>query len=295
MDATVTDTLKNDVITKLRSQYLELAAREGDWAAKYGVNHLAVVNLRNQMGELKKSIRQELQRVAETYKSDLQISIQREKSVQHQLDQAIAQSQVTGQADIALRELVSNAQTYQALYDNFLQRYMESVQQQSFPVTETRVISAASRPLSASHPRKLLVLALSTALGLMLGAGAAGWRELADRVFRTSKQVEAILQSDCIALVPIVSSVKKPNEAGSSGQKTKTNDLKTLANQQHVAIPPGMISAVVDLPLSALAEAIRSIKVAIDLVLSPRGEKLSALRRRCQTRANPVSPLPWQG
>ena len=42
--ATVTDSLKNDVITKLRSQYLDLSAREADWANRYGsIDHLAVV------------------------------------------------------------------------------------------------------------------------------------------------------------------------------------------------------------------------------------------------------------
>ena len=148
--ATVTDTLKNDVITKLRSQYLELSAREADWAARYGVNHLAVVNLRNQMREIQNSVRNELQRIAETYKSDVEIAQQREESVQKQLDQSVSQSQVASQAQVALRELESNAQTYRALYDNFLQRYMESVQQQSFPITDARVISAATRPLSKS-------------------------------------------------------------------------------------------------------------------------------------------------
>ena len=115
---------------------------------RYGANHLAVVNVRNQMRELQNSIRDELQRIAETYKSDLEIAKQNEDSVQKQLNHAVAQSQVTNQAQVALRELESNAQTYRALYDNFLQRYMESVQQQSFPITEARVITAATRPLS---------------------------------------------------------------------------------------------------------------------------------------------------
>jgi len=54
--ATVTDTLKNEVVSKLRSQYLELAAREADWSAKYGRDHIAVVNLRNQLPEIRNSI-----------------------------------------------------------------------------------------------------------------------------------------------------------------------------------------------------------------------------------------------
>ena len=146
-----------------------MAARQADWAARYGADHLAVVNLRNQMREIQNSIRNELQRIAETYKSDFEIATQHEQSVRKQLSDAVAQSQVTSQAQVSLRDLESNAQTYRALYDNFLQRYMETVQQQSFPVTEARVITAATRPLLKSSPKTLLVLGLATLVGLGVG------------------------------------------------------------------------------------------------------------------------------
>jgi polysaccharide biosynthesis transport protein len=214
--ATVADTLKNEVITKLRTQYLEMAAREGDWAKRYGNDHLAVVNLRNQMRELQNSIRNELQRIAETYKSDLEIATQHEQSLRKQLSETVAQSQVTNQAQVSLRDLVSKAQTYRALYDNFLQRYMESVQQQSFPVTEARVITAATRPLSKSSPKLLLVLGLATLVGGLIGFIAAAWRDLSDRVFRTVDQVEQILQTDCIALVPFL----KKDQTQNKGART---------------------------------------------------------------------------
>ena len=93
--ATVADTLKNEVITKLRSKYLELAQREADWTPRYGANHLAVVNVRNQMHEIQNSIRDELQRIAEGYKSDLKISAQHEESVQKQLAQAVTHRRST--------------------------------------------------------------------------------------------------------------------------------------------------------------------------------------------------------
>ena len=105
VDATVADTLKSEVVTKLRSQYLELAAREADWSAKYGHDHLAAVNLRNQMREIRNSIFEELKRLGETYKSDYEIAKQREEGVQKELAQAVSQSQTTDAAQVALREL----------------------------------------------------------------------------------------------------------------------------------------------------------------------------------------------
>jgi polysaccharide biosynthesis transport protein len=274
--ATVADTLKNDVITKLRSQYLELSAREADWAVRYGTSHLAVVNLRNQMREIQNSIRNELQRIAETYKSDFEISRQHEESVQRQLNQAVSQSQVTNEAQVALRELESNAQTYRALYDNFLQRYMESVQQQSFPITDARVISAATRPLFKSHPRSTLVLGVAMMLGLAFGIAAGAWRDLLDRVFRTAKQVETLLQTDCIALVPAVKETSKDDKVAEPARELEIvkGQKPVDVRAQTIAFAPGVLSTIVESPFSAFAEAIRSIKVAIDLSPSAKGAKI---------------------
>lgn len=269
VDATVADSLNSTVISSLRTQYLTLAARYEDWVPRYGINHLAVVNLRNQMQEIQDSIRNELQRIAETYKSDLEIAKQREDSVQKQLDQAVSRSQVTNEAQVALRELESNAESYQALYDNFLQRYMESVQQQSFPITDARVISWATRPLSKSHPRTPLVLAMATMLGLALGIAAGAWREFADRVFRTRNQVETLLQTDCIALIPALK--KAGSKIAAKGRKTRAaGDIQASEKGQQTIVPaPGMFTEIVESPFSVFTEAIRSIKVAIDL--SPVG------------------------
>lgn len=263
VDATVADTLNNPVISNLREQYLTLSARYEDWVPRYGADHLAVVNVHNQMIEIQNSIRNELQRIAETYKSDFEIAKQREDSIQNQLNQAVSQSQVANQAQVVLRQLQTNAESYQALYDNFLQRYMESVQQESFPITDARVISAATRPLFKSHPKTSIVLALATVVGLALGISAGAWREFGDRVFRTRNQIESRLQSDCIALVPVVDPGKK-GSVPSTGQKNVHEPQSPNADLQTITIEPGLFSMIVASPFSAFAESIRSIKVAID-------------------------------
>jgi len=69
--ATVSETMANPVITKLRQTYLDYAAKQADWSNRYGPTHLAVVNLRNQMREIRRSITDELRRTDEVYNSDL--------------------------------------------------------------------------------------------------------------------------------------------------------------------------------------------------------------------------------
>jgi succinoglycan biosynthesis transport protein ExoP len=248
--ATVTDTLKNEVVSKLRSQYLELAARQADWSIRYGPDHLAVVNLRNQLREIRNSIFEELKRLGETYKSDYAIAKQREAGLQTELTQTVAASQATDAKSVTLRELQSTAQTYKTLYDNFLQRYMESVQQQSFPISEARLISSASRPLGKSHPRTKLILAAAALGGLIIGFGIGIARDLLDRVFRSSEQIENLLQTDCIALIPY-----------ESNEKTNGDDAETKSDQDVSVGSRGLANSLI----SRSSEAFRSLSVVSDL------------------------------
>jgi polysaccharide biosynthesis transport protein len=257
--ATVTDTLHNEVITKLRDKYLDYRAKEADWSRRFGSNHLAAVNMRNQMREIRNSILDELHRIAETYKSDHEIAKTREDSVQQSLADIVAESRVTNEAQITLRDLDSSAQTYRALYDNFLQRYMESVQQQSFPVTEARVITQATRPMRKSAPRSTLILAVALMGGMMLGVGIGFFREISDRVFRTSLQVEEHLQVNCLGMVPLVKTAPKSVSPARVAEVVGSGDARSIARDH------GVLWTVVDAPFSSFAEAIRGLKVAADL------------------------------
>ena len=215
--ATVADTLHNDVINKLRGQYLDNERRAADWAVKYGAGHLAVVGLRNQMAELRHNIFEELKRAAESYKNDYAIAKARGELIQDSLDHIITNSHKTDAARIALRNLESSAQTYRDVYDSFLQRYTESVQQQSSPVSELRLITHARPPLTKSWPKSLLVMAIAALGGLIFGAAIGMLRDVSDRVFRTTMQVGEHLQADCLAVIPLVSEVAEP----ASFQKAK--------------------------------------------------------------------------
>ncbi|MDD1519189.1 MULTISPECIES: polysaccharide biosynthesis tyrosine autokinase [Bradyrhizobium] len=264
-DANVGDALKNDTIVKLRGQYVDMASKESIWAMKYGADHLAAVNLRRQMAEIKKNIQDELKRIQESYKSDYDIAQTREDAIKSSLASVVSESQLTNQAQIQLRELESNAQSYQAMYDNFLQRYMESVQQQSFPITEARIISAATPPLAKSSPKSSIILIAALVAGLVLGFGAAIAREVTDNVFRTTRQVEETLGTSCIAMLPALRNAA-PLSSVPYKFARKTDDPQS-----------DLLRYVVDNPLSRFSEAIRSLKVAVDFNSIVRENRLLAV------------------
>jgi polysaccharide biosynthesis transport protein len=265
--ATVAEALQNPVIIQLRSQYLEFAQREALYSGRYGNNHLAVVNLRNRMQEARRSIVDEFKRIAEAYKSDYDIAKAREDSLEKSLAATVAGSQTTNKAQVELRQLESTAQTYRALYDNFQQRYTDSVQQQSLPMTEARVITRASPPSEKTSPRSFLILAAATVGGLGLGLGLAFLREISDRVFRTGNQVETLLKTENVAIVPMI----RP--------RAKAADVSTRAPTDPaaariIAPNPGILRYIIDSPLSPFAESIRAVKVSVDLSGAIKSNKI---------------------
>ena len=174
----------------------------------------------------------------------------------------MTESQATNQAQVLLRGLESSAQSYRTAYDNLLQRYTESIQQQSFPTTEARLISPATSPLEKSRPKTLRVLALALLGGIGCGVGLALLRELLDRVFRTNRQIQAALDAECLALVP---STQVPMiKAGPKAAPVSVGAGTDLVVSRIIAPNPSLLRYVVDSPFSSFAESIRAIKVSID-------------------------------
>ncbi len=246
-DPVVTDALSSPVITKLRQQFLEDQNKMSEWSVKYGPTHMAVQNLRSDMATIQQSIWDEISRIAESYKSEYQIAKSQEEAIDKRMSDVFQKSASTRQAQVHLQELETAATSYRNIYETFLSRFTQTVQQQSFPSTEARIVTDATPPRKPSSPKVGLTLALATVCGLAFGIMCGVAREQMDRQIHTRAQLEKLLGTTCLAVLPALS------------KKALTGKFR--------AAPEGaafrQISEVA--PFSATAEALRYIKVAIDL------------------------------
>src|SRR5262249_36286780 len=99
---------------------------------------------------IQRSFLDELKRLRETYISSLETVKQEEQSLEKRIADAVSRSQPINQAQITSLELESNAKNLRAMYDNFRQRYADSLQQQSFPISDARITARATLPLEKS-------------------------------------------------------------------------------------------------------------------------------------------------
>jgi succinoglycan biosynthesis transport protein ExoP len=274
-DETVSEAMNNPIITKLRTQYLDLVSREADWSVKYGKNHIAVATLRNQIRDIRRSIYDEMGRIEETYKSEYEIAKKAQDELEKSLTSLISQSQTTNQAQVTLFSLEAGAQSYRKIYESFLQRHTEAVQQQSFPISEARQVSPAS--VIKTGPQALKIWLATIFAGGALGVGFGAFREIRDRGFRTREQVQSVLALECLALVPLLAApVSKKLRLPRGSLPVAFGDQSP--GRQTMRPSSEILRSVLQSPSSPFAEAIRSIKLTLDLrVEEGAGKKVIGL------------------
>jgi succinoglycan biosynthesis transport protein ExoP len=243
-DAVVTDALDSDVISGLRRSYMDASKRESEIRESLGPGHEQAVRLRGEMEQYRRLMFEELGRISESYRSDLEMAQSREQALRGQVDSATGVSKLASTTQVQLRELQREADTYRGLYQKVLQRYQETTQQQSFPVTEARIISRALPPDKPSFPRKSLIIALAAVIGATLGAAIGAVREFRDGTVRTGDDVREMLGVEFLGYL-----ADKSGDAG----------WKPAAQLEQNAIRPYGPG----IPLLNL-EAMRAARIAID-------------------------------
>jgi succinoglycan biosynthesis transport protein ExoP len=263
---TVTETLNNSIINELRKKYLELTHREADWSARLGSNHGAVINVRRQIRETRDSLRDELGRIAEAYKSDYEIAKQRQASVERELAARVSAAKSADQAEIQLHVLENNARNLQMEYENVLQQDTKSSQQAAWPGQEARFVTRASAPVQERYQQPLFILLAAPFAGLALGFGLAFARDSLESSFRTPRQIASALQTTCLAGIP---RVKNRVHAKSSSTQSKRACQQEPRVLQHGT---SLCWYVANFPTSRLSEAVRAIKFAVDLRVAEKSK-----------------------
>jgi succinoglycan biosynthesis transport protein ExoP len=247
----------SDVLSKLRSEYLDIASKEVDSSTKFGPNNPAMISLRNQKAQLSSQILEATQRLKQSSKSDYEAAELRESELKNEFDSAVLLSQAANQAQVKLQELEASARAYQDLYNTFLSRYNAFLQQAVSPVARFSIITPATPPVEKDYKKVFKVAALFPIAGLALGLGIAMMREFfAGRVFRTSKSIHSHLRLACIGILPKVENAKRTRRLKHAQTGAPP---RTLARGDR-----GVSWTAVDYPMSRFSEGVRAIKFAID-------------------------------
>lgn len=204
-NAILADTTSDAQISGLRTQYVNLSRGEREIAGRLGPQHERAVALRRQMEGLQRLMLAEIERIAATYKAELEIVQAREKAMLAEFDRQAQDVKTSNDQQVALRELERRSEALKLQYNQLLQRYQESVQQQSFADRSARIVTEARPPSHRDGPSSLRQILFALVLGGAAGTGLALLREILDGTIRTTEQVRQGLGMSFVRLLPLVS------------------------------------------------------------------------------------------
>jgi capsular exopolysaccharide synthesis family protein len=154
----------------------------------------------------------------------------------------------------------SEQSAFRLTYDQFIRRYAETLQQESPPMAQAAMISAAVAPSGPVWPKGLLIFAMALVLGTLCGLGAALVRDLLDRAMRTRQQLESVVHASCLGMLPEFRVRRRDRKRRRSAEGS---------DQPHGAAPRMFYAAPQDsvaltAPLSQFAETLRSVRIAAE-------------------------------
>lgn len=193
------------LVQELRRQYLDARIRQARLIEEFGADHPQARELGSEMADLAQAIRAELAQAAEAARAEFNVAGSREQSLREELESATDTTD-RGVAVLGrLRQLEAISETYAQVYQDYLQRYEVTTQQQGFPIASVKVISAADVPKGATSPQKKMMLATGLFLGALIGISIGALRELRRQPMRTASDVGETLGLPCAGLLPRIS------------------------------------------------------------------------------------------
>lgn len=234
----IAEVTASPVIVSLRQNETDLLRQEAELSSLYGERHPRMVWLRNEKANLQQKINAEVERIILTLNNDVSVTSTRIAAIESQLGAVKTQNVSDQAAGVQLAQYERQAESTRALYETFLNRFKETREQLEIVQPDVRIVSMASPAIQPTTPGKKIFAAAGFVVSFGVGALLAIIFDRFDRGIRSARQIERRLGLHTLALVPQLERLKK--------------------NQKPYQY-------LMEKPLSAYAEAIRSIYTAVKL------------------------------
>jgi|GEM_PF-2078114 len=261
-----------DISVELRARldsYNDVQARLQRLLSTSGPNHPQVAGLQQTLITTAERLFVELQAKRAEAQSTLDVANARVEALQQSVQKASERNSDQAANFVRLRALQNEASTMSTIYQQTLTRSQEIEQQQSFPVSNVRILSYAQVPSAPSGPAVLRTALAATLLGVFIGMAIAALREWRERSLRTAADVTDYSDLRFLGHLPVLPTVRRARTEGAaseteaepvSNRVTGEETLPALSKARYPIIKTPV--PVLHYPNSVYAETLRHVRLA---------------------------------
>ena len=197
------EVLSSAGIRDLKVREAEVLSRQADLSTRYGTRHPQIVQVRREVDQVRAQIDREAERIVASLENQAEAERQRVSAAQRSLDSMRAQLARNNTAQVRLRDLQRNADASRTLYNGFLQRYKEALNQdEEFVTPDARIVSPATIPVFPSFPNQGMLITMGFLAAAAAGLATVVLLESLDRGISTAQEFERRTGVRCIASIP---------------------------------------------------------------------------------------------
>lgn len=271
-----TDVLSSPLIQKLREQEAEVRRQETEMATKYGELHPKMINMKAQYRDLQAKISEEAKKIIRGLSNEVDIARAKQNQLEKSLGEQEKRANVEMSDSVQLRQLQREADANRTMYEDFLNRFKQTSAQEQLQTPDSRIIARAYPPAQPSFPIVWLFIMAGIILGGFTGIALAYLIEYLDRGFRNAAQAEEGIGIPVIGLVPSLEGstdlspsnyvLEKPLSAYAESLRT----VRAAINFSNVDHPPKIVSVTSSVP----GEGKTTLCVSLARTLAKAGNKV---------------------
>jgi capsular exopolysaccharide synthesis family protein len=241
----------SSMLERLREKEVDLNTQYAQATTQFGSGYPKVVELNNQLKQVRMEIVAEETRVQHGVRDDYLAALQRENLLTTAFNQQKQEANQLNESAIEYSVLKRDAESNRQLYQDLLQRLKEAGVSAGLRSSNIRVVDIArtpTQPITPNVPRNLQVGLL---LGLACGIGLAFVLESLDTSIRSMEELSAISTLPALGTIPL--------QLSSNGYLRKR--LKTMSAETETSESPALVTHT--RPKSEAAEAYRALRTSI--------------------------------
>ena len=260
----IADVLDSHTVRMLKDNLVKATRREAELVTRYGDKHPELIKARAEVHDVEIKIDAEVDQILANYKSAYEVAANRERTLTQSLEKLKLAQTITNDVTVKLKDLEREAQSSKQVYEAFLTRYKNTVEQQTMQYGDSRITETATTPLNPASPKRKKIMLLGFAGGLGLALLLALALEMMQPGLARPEEFEAATKLTHLASIP------RLEDAGKAGKTAET----LRRNRLIVAEPEAQFS-----------EAIRALRHSLDRKAAGRKRRIIML----------TSALPHEG
>ena len=236
--------LDSPLIQRLREQETQIVRSLSALSTQLRPGHPRMALAQNELTDLRKKIRVEVDKIVRNLENELDIAKVRENNLRREVASLERQISEQGQVSATMRALRAEVDANKQLYQTVLARFKETkVVDDEVQQADARIISPATVPGGPFYPQKKLIIVAALFISAIFGVAIAIGLELLDTGFRGISHVEAATGVPGLGVIPTLGkedremlpheqAVRKPNSPyGEAVRSIRTGLL--LSNIDH--------------------------------------------------------------